>query len=89
MWTVRLGTQGVCGNQVGGQGVFLLHHPFGSSVRSLIASNVGMCSDFAEGGGIARGISGTEDGDDRIQEGAVGGAGAASRVREEGVDDVE
>ena len=79
----------MCGKQMGGQGVFLLHHSFGSSVRTLIAGDVGMCSDFAEGGGVARGVPGTDDGDDCIKEGTVGGAGAASRVREEGADDVK
>ena len=59
------------------------------AAASLIAGDVGMCSDFAEGGGVSRSVPGADDGDNCVKEGTVGGARAASRVREEGADDVK
>ena len=65
MW---VGTQGVCSEEVGWECVLFLDHAFGGHVRLFVAIYVGMCANFAQGGGVACLVSGMDEGDDGIQE---------------------
>ena len=65
---VWVGTQGVCDECMGREGVLFLDHSFCGLVRFFIARNVGVCAYLVQGSGVAFPVSGLDEGDDGIKE---------------------